>query len=56
VIARPDPIFCVVLWLLPILSCTPWLVAIASVWKHLPKDGSIPLSAGERARERLLTL
>jgi hypothetical protein len=46
----------VVFWLLPILFCAPWIVAIAWVWKHLPKDGSIPISAGELARERLLTL
>jgi hypothetical protein len=46
----------VLLWLFPILFCAPWVVAIAWVWTRLPKDGSIPLSAGERARKRLLTL
>jgi hypothetical protein len=43
----------VLLWLLPILFCAPWIVANALVWAHLPKDGSIPPSAGDRARQRL---
>jgi len=51
VLAGLNPVW---LWLFPILFCAPWIVAIAWVWAHLPKDGSIPPSAGDRALDRLL--
>jgi hypothetical protein len=41
-----------VFWLLPTLSL-PWLVGIVSLWRLRPRDGWIPPSAGDRARERL---
>jgi hypothetical protein len=40
-------------WLLPIAICAPWIVGIAWTWARLPKDGWIPQSAGELARQRL---
>jgi hypothetical protein len=40
-------------WLFPILFCAPWVAAIVWLWPHLPHDGSIPPSAGDRALERL---
>jgi hypothetical protein len=42
-------------WLFPILFSAPWIVAIVWVSRHLPHDGSIPQSVGERALERLQT-
>jgi hypothetical protein len=40
-------------WVVPVLFCTPWAVAIVWAWRLLPRDGWIPPSAGERALERL---
>jgi len=40
-------------WLLPIAICTPWIAGIAWMWPRLPKDGFVPHSAGELARQRL---
>jgi len=40
-------------WLLPIAICAPWIAAIAWTWARRPKDGWIPQSVGDRARQRL---
>jgi hypothetical protein len=40
-------------WLLPIAICTPWIAGIAWMWPRRPKDGYVPQSAGELARQRL---
>jgi hypothetical protein len=40
-------------WLVPIAICAPWMAGIALTWSRLPKDGWIPQSAGDRARQRL---
>jgi hypothetical protein len=40
-------------WLLPTLVGAPWVAGIAWLWRHQPRDGFIPLSMGEHARQRL---
>jgi hypothetical protein len=41
------------LWL-SLLFSAPWLVAIVWTWSRTPHSDSVPLSMGERARQRLL--
>jgi hypothetical protein len=40
-------------WLLPTLVGAPWVAAIVWVWRRRPRDGFVPVSAGEHARQRL---
>jgi hypothetical protein len=39
--------------LLALLAGSPWIAAIVWVWRRRPRDGAIPPSIGERARQRL---
>jgi hypothetical protein len=32
---------------------TPWVAGIVWAWRHKPRDGAIPLSPAEHARQRL---
>jgi hypothetical protein len=36
-----------------VLFGMPWIVGIAWFWRHLPRDGAIPPSMADRARQRL---
>jgi hypothetical protein len=40
-------------WLVPTLFGAPWLAAIAWCWRHRPRDGAIPPSMADLARQRL---
>jgi hypothetical protein len=42
------------LWLIVLAAGAPWIVGIVWAWRRLPRDGAVPLSLGERARQRLL--
>jgi hypothetical protein len=39
-------------WLLPTLVGAPWAAAIVWLWRYRPRDGFIPVSMAEHARQR----
>jgi len=36
-----------------LLFGSPWIMAIVYYWMHRPRDGAIPMSMAEQARQRL---
>jgi hypothetical protein len=40
-------------WLFPFVCGAPWMVAIVYYWRRRPRDGAIPMSTADRARQRL---
>jgi hypothetical protein len=40
-------------WLLPALFVAPWLVPSIWLWRRRPRDGAVPPSMADTARERL---
>ena len=40
-------------WVFPPLFSAPWIVACIWLWLRRPRDGEIPKSAADLARERL---
>jgi hypothetical protein len=36
-----------------VVAAAPWIAGIAWFWRHRPRDGAVPPSMADRARERL---
>jgi hypothetical protein len=43
-------------WLLLLFAFgAPWVIGIGYYWRHRPRDGAIPMSMADQARQRLWT-